>query len=43
MIRNDLISKDEITISIGKQFLLIILKENYIYGYHFGEKAVLGL
>ena len=43
MIRNDLISKDEITISIGKQFLLIILKENYIYEYHFGEKAILGL
>ena len=28
MIRNDLISKDEITISIAKQFLLIIPKEN---------------
>lgn len=43
MIRNDLISKDEITISIGKQFLLIIPKENFIYEYHFEEKAVLGL
>lgn len=43
MIRNDLISKDEITISIAKQFLLIIPKENLMYGHHFGEKAVLGL